>query len=118
MTLVRILLGTVLLLLLNTHDGLTSDYTTLRLELVSCQPDGIINAWRARWNPKKFWVEQVVVLEMAAERSSLADSLRECQSESAQADRVNCTLYFKNRHAAWMKCLAHARALCRLNGGC
>ncbi len=118
MTLVRVLLGAVLLLLMVTQNGLASDYETVRLEMVGCQPDGIINAWRARWDPKKFWVEQVVVLETGIESWDIAGDIRGCQSESSQAERTNCTLYMQNRYNAVKKCLAHANTLCRMHGGC
>ena len=65
-------LGSVLLLLVTIQDGLrVSDYETARLELVGCQPDGIINAWRARWDPKEFWIEQAVVFKITIERWDL-----------------------------------------------
>ena len=117
MTLVRILLGTMLLLLM-TQDGLASDYETARLELVGCQPDGIFNAWRARWDPKEFWIEQAVVFKMTIEQWDLAGNIQGCQTESSQAERANCVLYMQNRYNTVRKCLAHANTLCRMYGGC
>lgn len=118
MTLVRILLGIMLLLLVTTQDILASDYHTVRLELVGCQPDGIINAWRARWDPKEFWIEQAVVFKIEIERWDLSSDIQKCQSESSQTERVNCVLYMQNRYNAARKCLAHAFALCQAHGGC
>lgn len=118
MTFVRILFGVVLQLLVTTQNGLASDYETVRLEMVGCQPDGVINALRARWDPKKFWVEQAVVLQSSIEGWNLAGNIQGCQSESSQAERTNCVLYMQNRYNAAKKCLAHANTLCRAHGGC
>jgi hypothetical protein len=113
----RVGLGSVLLML-TAQDSLASDYETARLELVGCQPDGIINAWRERWDPKEFWIEQAVVFKITIERWNLAGNIQGCQSESSQAERANCVLYMQNRYNAVRKCLAHGNTLCRMYGGC
>lgn len=118
MILARILVVTVLPLLVMTQDSFASDYHTVRLELVGCQPDGILNAWRARWDPKEFWIEQAVVFQNEIERWNLSGDIQGCQSESSQTERVNCVLYMQNRYNAAKQCLAHANALCRAHGGC
>lgn len=118
MRVVRVLLGAMLLLLLTTQDGLASDFETVRLELVDCQPDGIMNAWRERLYPKDFWIEQAVVFQKSIEKWDLDGRIQECQSESAQAERDNCVLNRQNQYVTARKCLAHANQLCRKYGGC
>jgi hypothetical protein len=91
---------------------------TARLELVGCQPDGIINSWRASWDPKQFWIEQAAVFKTTIERWDIEGNLQKCESESSEAKRMNCALYRQDRYDEVKKCLAHALTLCRMHGGC
>ena len=91
---------------------------TTRLELVGCQPDGIINSSRASWDPKQFWSEQAAVFKTKIERWDLEGKLQKCESESSEKKRMNCVLYRQDRYDEVKKCLAHANTLCRMHGGC
>lgn len=105
------------LIVFNSGECLAMDYT-LKIELESCQPNGIINVWKAMFDPKEFWIEQVVVLEMGVERYHLGDSLADCDKEHSKADMLKCKLYFQNKFDALLKCLKSSRILCRAHGGC
>jgi hypothetical protein len=91
---------------------------TTRLELVGCQPDGIINMWSASWDPKQFWIEQAAVFKKKLERWDSEGYLQKCESESSEEKRMNCALYRQDRYDEVKKCLAHANTLCRMHGGC
>ena len=91
---------------------------TVHLELDGCQPDGIINSWRASWDPKQFWIEQAAVFKTTIERLDVEGNLQKCESVSSEAKRMNCALYRQDRYDEVKKCLAHALTLCRMHGGC
>ena len=91
---------------------------TAGLELVGCQPDGAINTWRASWNPKQFWIEQAAVFKTKIEQWDLEGTLQKCESESSEANRMNCALHKTDQYTEVKKCLAHAITLCQMHGGC
>jgi len=97
--------------------AMTKDYEP-RIELVGCQPDGIINSWRARLDPKDFWIKQHVVFEIAMEEKwRFEDAISDCGSLEDKKERTECVLYHRNRFAAIVKCERHTRMLCRQYGG-
>lgn len=90
----------------------------LRIELDTCRPDSVLNSWRARINPKGFWISQNVILESSAERSWwFQDGISNCGEISDQPEKVACINYFRNRFDSIKKCYRTTGQLCRAYRG-
>jgi hypothetical protein len=105
-----------LLALLSQSSAQAKDFQ-LRIELVRCEPDGLLSALREKYAPKDFWVEQHVVLEMQIERRwEYVAALDQCRSIPEEVGRTKCLLHVRNGQEALKKCERHARLLCRKHG--
>lgn len=89
----------------------------LRINLMNCMPDGVINSWREKWNPREFWVSQHVVLETDLERDwKYQESLDRCREQKNPIEKQKCFTYYESYHQAAIRCKEVARKLCRANG--
>ena len=97
----------------------TAGWPDIDIDLVTCQPDGVIASMSEGWDPLKFWAHQHVELEFALEDWSLKDDLDYCRIDYSydKTGLLECNQYYSNRHRSVVKCLSHARKLCRHHGG-
>lgn len=91
--------------------------STVRIELVTCTPDGIMNAWKERYDPKRFWINQNVIFEMAVERYQGSSAAADCAHVDAGVDRRSCVSHWENRRASIIKCFQTTGRMCRAHGG-
>ena len=90
----------------------------LRIELVRCEPSGMPAIISEKWNPKAFWIEQHVLIEMSLERRwEYDDIMADCRTEKDPIDRERCSSYYRNNREALVKCLRTTARMCRLHGG-
>ncbi len=89
------------------------------IELSTCQPDGPVAKISQSWDPLKFWAKQTVVLEMALEEKDLKHFIEHCKIEyrDDRTELLECYQFYKNRHNSMLKCLKHAKKMCRHHGG-
>lgn len=107
----------VLTLLMASSSAFARDYV-LRLDMSTCEPDGMVNSWRERSNPRDFWISQTVVLERELEwmnSSSVADA---CSQSDAISEKRRCMEYKTNIRASAARCLSVSRRRCREQGAC
>jgi len=90
----------------------------LRIELATCSPDGIYNSWKERLNPKEFWINQTIVLEMELEKLRYKSVAESCSEIREQTEKIACVSYFQNLRASAARCYQTALRMCRANGAC
>jgi hypothetical protein len=97
--------------------GAAGDYK-LRIDLATCEPDGVINVWKERLNPKDFWINQSVVFK--TDLSEMTDEngyYDVCRSISNNSERVRCFDYKKSLVDSARRCLPLIIRRCRQHGG-
>lgn len=93
----------------------------LRIDLVGCQPSGAVASLAERWDGKDFWAREHVTLQMALERKwEFEDAIDSCKISHATepAEREACIAYVRGRYSSMIRCLQHAKRMCRHHGGC
>lgn len=85
----------------------------LRVELVSCRPDSLLNVYREKFWPLDFWVEQHVVLDPENMRDSSV-----CDDYPDEGEKLKCVYYFDRRIENVLACGELAWKMCRIHGGC
>jgi hypothetical protein len=106
-----------LMVLSFSHAAMALDYE-LRLNMSTCEPDGIVSSWKERSNPRDFWVSQKVVLDNELERMRHRSVEQECSDVGTQSDRIRCMEYKKTIRQSAQRCLNVSRRRCRENGAC
>ena len=99
------------------HAAMARGYE-LRLNMSTCEPDGIVSTWKERSDPRDFWVSQAVVLEIELEEMNLNSVEQECSGERTQSDRIRCMEYKRTIRQSAQRCLNVSRRRCRENGAC
>jgi hypothetical protein len=97
--------------------AVASDFK-LRIDLATCEPDGVINVWKERLNPKDFWINQSVVFK--TDLSEMTDEngyYDVCRSISSNSERVRCFDYKKSLVDSARRCLPLIIRRCRQHGG-
>ena len=101
-----------------------ADWPDVQIDLLTCQPKGIVAGAEASFRPKDFWVKQYGRLQTALEDTSDPgqNSIAYCSAKylGGAGDRVayhNCVGFYSNRRAAMARCLSFSRTLCREAGG-
>lgn len=107
----------VLTLLVASSAAFPRDYV-LRLNMSTCEPDGMINSWRERFNPRDFWISQTVVLETELERMSSSSVADDCSQSDNVSEKRRCMEYKTNIRASAARCLSVSRRRCREQGAC
>lgn len=113
----KLLKISVLTLLMASSVAFASDYV-LRLNMATCEPDGMINVWRERYNPRDFWVSQTVVLSSELEWMNSSSVANECSPSNSISEKRRCMEYKTNIRASAARCLSVSRRRCREQGAC
>jgi hypothetical protein len=89
------------------------------IDLQTCQPDGPSAKLSRAWNPRSFWIEQNVTLEIALEANSLQELVDDCHlKDSGNTKKLaQCVTFYTERHAGMKKCLEFSALQCRREGG-
>ena len=97
-----------------------ADKYELRLNLTTCMPDGLINGYRERINPKEFWISQHVVLDVQLNSRGweYEHQISICKSQENLIQRQKCEIYYQLHWQSLRKCLAVTKKMCNLNGAC
>lgn len=104
-------------LLITSVNSFASD-GDLRISLANCMPDGILNSYRERWNPKEFWIDQNVILEIQLDRRwEYEESIDRCRNIKDSVDKQRCFSYVQSHWQSLAKCQSVTRRMCRANGG-
>ena len=107
----------VLTLLMASSVAFASDYV-LRLNMTTCEPDGMINSWRERSNPRDFWISQTVVLDIGLARMNIISVADECSPSNNLSEKRRCMEYKSNIRASTARCLSVSNRRCREQGAC
>lgn len=99
------------------HAAIARDYV-LRLNMATCEPDGIVSSWKERSNPRDFWISQKVVLDIELERMRYRSIEQECSDAGTQSDRIRCMEYKRTIRQSAQRCLNVSRRRCQENGAC
>lgn len=95
--------------------SLAGDYE-IRLDMSTCEPDGMVNSLRERSDRKTFWISQSVSLEMSLSR--MGDGfLSDCMRILDQSEKLRCVEYKRNLRASVARCYSVANRRCREYGG-
>ncbi len=96
-----------------------AEWPDVDIDLVTCQPDGVVANIKEKIDPLKFWVRQHVALEMSLEQEDLASLIEVCKIEHVddRNEYIKCVGFMKNRHKAMIKCLRFTRKMCNQLGG-
>jgi hypothetical protein len=89
----------------------------LRIEFDTCSPGTVLDGWRARINPKGFWISQNVILESGLETNWRQDGIRDCGEINDRPEKLACISYFQNRFDSIQKCHRTVLQMCRAYGG-
>ncbi len=107
----------VVILLMASTSVFARDYV-LRLNMATCEPDGMINSWRERSNPRDFWIAQTVVLERELEWMNSSSVAEECSPSDNMSEKRRCMEYMSNIRASAVRCLSVSRRRYREQGAC
>jgi hypothetical protein len=113
----KLLKVSVLTLLIASSSAFARDYV-LRLNMATCEPDGMINSWRERSSPRDFWIAQTVVLEKELEWMNSSSVAEECSPSDNISEKRRCMEYKTNIRASAVRCLSVSRRRCREQGAC
>jgi hypothetical protein len=88
------------------------------IDLKTCMPDGAINTVKEKFDPKKFWIAQNVILEIHLERRwEFEEAMSRCGEISSNSERIKCISYQQNLQASIIRCYQTTKRMCRANGG-
>lgn len=88
---------------------MASAQITVRLDMSTCEPDGIVSSLKERWNVREFWKQEVVSLEMSLERFRGDDFYAICNNDLNAADRRRCIDRKNSIRSSAERCLVVAR---------
>ena len=90
----------------------------LKINLLDCMPNGVINSWQEKINPRNFWVTQNVVIESDLSRSWIYDTPQDiCSSENNPIEKQKCIFYYESYRRAGIRCKEFTKKMCNLHGG-
>jgi hypothetical protein len=91
----------------------------LSISLEDCQPRDVWARISRAYDPRDFWIQQNVKLEMMLEESDLKSDLADCTARysDARSARDECTSHFTKWRRDATQCLRHSAKLCRIEGG-
>ena len=114
------LLFTLLFLTLGAAWGEPEDYT-LKIELATCTPDGMIIAWKERHDPRKFWFSQNVLFKIEVENDSdglqLKSKLDSCETRHNLQKKFECINFYTSQRDAIIRCYLATKNMCIAYGG-
>ena len=87
-------------------------------DINTCQPESLASKASHAWNPRSYWVNNVIELENFFEYVSLSDYVDEkCGSPFSRIKKSECIAIAKSNHRKLKKCYLHSRKMCNLEGG-
>ena len=98
------------------------------MQASSCAPNGVTNVIKEKMNPRKFWIDQMLTADRmvaywvngeGAGEEGPPDTVYDCniKNKDNPIERQKCVSYVKGEVEFWRRCGAHARQMCKLNGG-
>lgn len=110
----------LMLIILTMHcSSAVAQNRDLRISLSDCLPDGVIGKVKVRLDPKEFWIEQHVLLDMQLNRTwEYQEALDNCNDRKGSTKRQECLSFYKSHWDSLRRCLGVTRQMCRLHGAC
>lgn len=87
----------------------------IRMDLVYCQPDGVIGKFQARYDPLNYWIEQTVALEGVLEIYDIERPDKICPYRASNRIQLEeCQGYVNNYIMSIKKCLSYSNRILEL----
>lgn len=90
----------------------TARASEIRMDLVTCQPDGVRGKLQAGYDPLKYWAEQKVALERYLEIFNIERPDEDCSTRASnKIEFEECRGYIRNYVDSVKKCIGFSRIM-------
>jgi hypothetical protein len=113
---VKIVAVAAILTMANVGASDTANANDIRMDLVTCQPEGVRGSLQAGYDPLAYWIEQAIALERALESYAIERPDSDCPSRAKnRIELEECRGYTRNYVQAAQKCLVFSRRMVALH---